>query len=115
MGHVKSSCENLDKALTDELHGRFPNHELIFALGVIYQKFWVQNFDNIGDDFHRCLIVIKVVYCTICKVGKDGVWVKLFLDGHLLDSQCSFCKLIVAVNNELILKEISNLNLVTQS
>jgi len=40
MGHVKSSCENLDKALIDELHGRFPNHELISALGVIYQKIW---------------------------------------------------------------------------
>jgi hypothetical protein len=111
MGHVKSSCENLGKVLSSELHGRFLNHELISTLGVIYQNFWAQNFHNVGDDFHQCLIVIKVAYCNIHKVGKDGMWAKLFFDGHLLDSQYSFCKLIVATNNELVLKEVFDLNL----
>jgi hypothetical protein len=113
------SCEiklwNLGKALIDELHGRFPNHELISTLGVIYENFWAQNFDNVGDHFHWCLIVIKVACCCICKVGKNGVWVKLFLDGHLLDSQYSFCKLIGATNNELVLKKVSDFNPMTQS
>jgi hypothetical protein len=70
MGHVKSSCENLGNVLTDELHGRFPNHELISALGVIYQNFWAQNFDNVGDDFHRCLIVIKVFIVAFARLEK---------------------------------------------
>jgi len=52
MDHVKSSCENHGKALIDELHGKFPNHELISVAGVIYRNFWAQNFDNVGDDFH---------------------------------------------------------------
>jgi hypothetical protein len=32
------------------------------TLGLIYPNFWAQNFDNAGDDFHQCLIVIKVAY-----------------------------------------------------
>jgi len=52
MAHVKSSCENSTKALVDELQGRFPNHELMLTLGVIHPKFWAQNLDNFGDDFH---------------------------------------------------------------
>jgi hypothetical protein len=56
------------------------------TLGLIYPNFWAQNFDNVGDDFHRCLIVIKTTYYNLHKVGKDGVWVKAFLDGQLSDS-----------------------------
>jgi hypothetical protein len=59
------------------------------------------------------LIVTKAIYYNLRKVGKDGVWVKALLDGQLLDSQCSFFKLIMAANSELVLKEVSNVNLMT--
>jgi hypothetical protein len=49
---VQSSCEIFAKALVDELQGRFLNHELISALGVIYPNVWVPNLDNVSDDFH---------------------------------------------------------------
>jgi hypothetical protein len=58
------------------------------TLGLIYLNFWAQNFDNVGDDFHQCLIFINATYYSFRKVGKDGVWVKALLDGQLLDSQC---------------------------
>jgi hypothetical protein len=72
MAHVKSSYEKSTKALVDELQGRFPNHEVMSTVSVIYPNFWVQNFDNVGDVFHRCLIFIKVAHCSLHKVGKDG-------------------------------------------
>lgn len=112
MVHVKSSCEKPTKVLMDELQGKFLDHELMSTLGVIYPKFWAQNLDNVGDVFHRCLIFIKVAYCSPHKVGKDGVWMKALLDGYLLDSQCIFFKVIA--NIELVLKKVSNVNRVTQ-
>jgi hypothetical protein len=51
------------------------------TLGVINPNFWAPNLDKVIDDFHQCLIVIKVIYCNIRKVGKDRVWVKALFDG----------------------------------
>jgi hypothetical protein len=108
MAHVKSSYEKSTKALVDELQGKFPNHELMSTLGVIYPNFWVANLDNVGDVFHQCLIFVKVAYRSPHKVGKDGVWMKALLDGYLLDSQCFFFKVIA--NIESIVKEVYNVN-----
>jgi hypothetical protein len=58
------------------------------------------------------LILIKVAYCSPHKVGKDGVWMRAFLDGYLLDSQSFFFKVIA--NIESILKKVSNVNPMTQ-
>jgi hypothetical protein len=38
-------------------------------------------------------------------VRKDEVWLKAFLDGHLLDSQCTFFKLTMATNIQSFFKE----------
>jgi len=97
----------------DELQGRSLNHELISALGVIYPNFWAPNLNNVSDDFHRCLIVIKVACYSPYKVGKDGVWVKALLDGQFLDSQCSLFKLTMATNSELVLKKVFNVKPMT--
>ncbi len=40
------------------------------------------------------------------------MWMKVFLNGYLLDSQCFFFK--VATNIESILKKVSNVNLMIQ-
>jgi hypothetical protein len=48
-----------------------------------------------------------------CKVRKEGVIMKAFLDGHVLDVQCSFYKMTMIVNNEAIMKEDFLVNLVT--
>jgi hypothetical protein len=114
MAQMKSSCGNYAKALVDKLPDGFPNHEFLSTLGFIYPKFWAQNFDNVGDGFHQCLIIIKATYYNLCKVGKDGVRVKTLLDGQLLDSQCFFKKLIMAANSELILKKNYDVNLMIQ-
>jgi hypothetical protein len=37
--HVKKSYEDDPKSLVHELEGRFPNHDVMLALGVIYLKF----------------------------------------------------------------------------
>ncbi len=41
--HVKESCEDATKSLVHELEGRFPNHDLMLALSVIYPNFWVDH------------------------------------------------------------------------
>jgi hypothetical protein len=43
-----------------------------------------------NDDFHSCLIVIKIIYCSFHKIKKKGVQVKTLLDGHLIDLKCFF-------------------------
>jgi hypothetical protein len=43
MAHVKASWEKSTKDPMDELQGKFSNHKLMFALGMIYPKFWFEN------------------------------------------------------------------------
>ncbi len=43
LAHVKKSCEDIAKSLVHELEGRFPNHDLMLALSVIYLNFWVDH------------------------------------------------------------------------
>ncbi len=54
------------------------------------------------EDFHdhQCLIVIKATYSNLHRVEKDGVWVKVFVDGHPLGIQCSFFKMTMVTNYE---------------
>ncbi len=108
MVHLKLSYEEFTKSLMDELEGKFPNHEQMFMLGV--WKFWGKNLDDIWDDFHWCLIVIKVAYCSPCKVAKDEAWMETFLDNHYLDLQCSFFKMTMNAKRYTILKEVFDVN-----
>jgi hypothetical protein len=50
MVHEKLSCEKSTKSLMDELEGKFPNHEQMPMLGVMNQKFWDKNLNDIWDD-----------------------------------------------------------------
>ncbi len=99
--------------LIHELDVRFPNHELMSTLSMIYLNLWAKNLYNAKNDFHQCLIVIKRTYYSQWKVGKDGMWVEVLLDSYELDLQCSFCKMNMVINSELVLKEVSNKNSVT--
>jgi hypothetical protein len=57
--------------------------------------------------------VIKATYCSEWKVGKDGMRVDALLDPYELDLQCSFFKMTMVANNELVLKEVLDKSLVT--
>jgi hypothetical protein len=50
--HVKKSCEDIAKSLVHELDGRFPNQDLMFALGVIYLNFWVDHPNDVENVFY---------------------------------------------------------------
>jgi aerobic-type carbon monoxide dehydrogenase small subunit (CoxS/CutS family) len=54
--------------------------------------------------------MIKTTYYNQWKVGKDGMWVEVLLESYELDLQCSFCKMTMVINSELVLKEVSNKN-----
>jgi hypothetical protein len=41
------------------------------------------------------------------------MWVDVLLDPYELDLQCSFLKMTMVANNELVLKEVLDKNLVT--
>jgi hypothetical protein len=65
--------------LIQKLQGRFPNHELMLTFGVIYFNFWANDVVDAKDNFHQHTIVVKAIYYNSCKVGKDGLWMKLYL------------------------------------
>jgi hypothetical protein len=67
---VKKSCEDVAKSLVHELDGRFPNHDLMLALGVICPNFLVDHPNDAQDVFHQHSIVIKVPFFMPHKVGK---------------------------------------------
>ncbi len=73
MVHMKSSYEKFTKARTDELLTHIPKPSFMSTLGVIYPNFWASNPNDVKDDFHQCLIIIKVTYCNFHKVRKDGM------------------------------------------
>ncbi len=52
LAHVKSCFENFAKFLVHELEGRFLNHQLMLALGVVYLNFWVDNLNDVKDIIH---------------------------------------------------------------
>jgi hypothetical protein len=45
--HVLSP--NFPEVLAHELEGKFPNHELMLALGVVYPNFWIDNPNDVED------------------------------------------------------------------
>jgi hypothetical protein len=73
LAHVKQCCLNYAKSLIYELQHRFPNHELMLALGVIYPNFWVDHTFDDEDVFHQHLTITKATYYVACKIGKYGV------------------------------------------
>jgi hypothetical protein len=52
MAHVKSSREDYVQALVHELEVRFPNHEFMSALGVIYLNLCIKTLEDVENDFH---------------------------------------------------------------
>jgi hypothetical protein len=52
LAHVKQCCPDYAKSFIYELQHRFPNHELMLALGVIYPNFWVDHPFDDEDVFH---------------------------------------------------------------
>jgi hypothetical protein len=52
LAHVKKSCEDVAKSLVHELDGRFTNHDLMLALGVIYPNIGVDNPNDVENVFY---------------------------------------------------------------
>ncbi len=94
---MKMYTKKFVTTLIQELLGRFPNHELMLTFGVIYLNFWANDPTNVMDNFHQHTTVNKAIYYNTCKVGKDGVWMKVILDGYPSNLQCSFFKMIMIV------------------
>jgi len=110
MDYVYLESKKSTKILVQRLQGKFPNHELMLALGVIYLNFWANHPINAKDNFHQHMTIIKYTYCICCKMGNDGMWMKPMLDGYVLDLQCLFCKMTMITNNKLIMKEKFDVN-----
>jgi hypothetical protein len=60
----------------------------MLALRLIYLNFWVDHPNDSKYVFHQHLTIIKDAYFMPHKMGQEGVIVKVFLDGHVLDVQC---------------------------
>lgn len=108
MDYVKMECKKSTKILVQELQGKFPNHELMLTLGVIYPNFWANRPINVKDNFHQHMTIIKYSYCIFCTMGNDGI--KAMLDGYVLDLQCLFCKMTMITNYKLIIKDKFDVN-----
>ncbi len=108
-------CKESTKILIQELQGKFPNHELMLALGVIYPNFWASHPINVKNNFHQHMTIIKYTYYIFYTMGNDGMWMKSMLDGYVLDLQCSFYKMTMITNNKLVMKEKFDVNSIIRS
>jgi hypothetical protein len=71
------------------MEGKFFNHDLMLILNVIYPNFWVDHLTNVEMfSTNIWLSPIYATYFTPYKWGKEGVFVKVFVDGHALNKQC---------------------------
>lgn len=105
---VKGQCTNAANALILYLRCRFPAHELLNALGVIYPQYW--RAAESESMFQMHLNTKNSVFRLPKQRTKDGRWVDAPLDGHILAA--SFL-LTMFHNSEALLVEKNNVNPVT--
>jgi hypothetical protein len=108
---VKEECEGVAWGLVLELEKRFPDHEVMIALRVIYSQFWATNTTKAKSNYYFHLNVLKATFCVPCKVGQTRKIVLALLSSHNLDLQCSHFKMTMIHNFEIVMCDSeSNLN-----
>lgn len=110
---VQSDCKHAAKLLVEELEDRFPNHDLLSALGVVFPQFWVQPDCQVNFAVH--LNAIKAFYSEqkSCLIGEDGsrVMTPILppLDATTLDMQAAMFKMAMITNSTKIMEDKSNM------
>jgi len=84
---VKAACSKTTTTLCVELFCRFPNVEIMSALGIVYPQYWLCE-ENATRNFFPHLDKVKVALCVGKKI-KGGVVVVGLLDSQSLDVQAS--------------------------
>jgi hypothetical protein len=115
---VKRQATSAAEMLITELGKRFPNCDLMDALGIVFPQFWLQA--NCDELFSLHLKTLKAHFCelrsVISRSEKEGVscQVSKLLDARTLDLQTSLFKLTMKSNAKTVMEEPHDMNLVTK-
>ncbi len=68
---MKEQCLVAAASLIEELARRFPNHEFMNAIGIVYPQYWL-NF-KLENMFPTHLALLKAQYCFEKDDGVEGL------------------------------------------
>lgn len=113
---VKGQCSAAAEMLISQLDRRFPNCDIMEALGVVFPQYWLQ--EGCDELFASHLQVIKEWFCEMKCVkgnGKDGhaQQIKAPLDWHLLSMQQCLFKLTMKSHASKAMERPGDVNPVT--
>lgn len=104
---MKGQCTNAVECMIIELEKRFPNHDLMNTLGIVFPKFLLQENADIDFPMHYALIKRHFgdLKCTTILGGEKGnaKAVKESLNRIALYNQCLFFKLKIRSNARVAL------------
>jgi hypothetical protein len=112
---VKGQCSAAAEMLISQLDRRFPNCDIMEALGVVFPQYWLQ--EGCDDLFPSHLAVIREWFCDMKSVtGPDGqpLQIRALLDGHLLSMQQCLFKLTMKSHAMKAMEKPDDINPVTK-
>jgi hypothetical protein len=111
---MKEECESVVRGLIDELHRQIPTHKVMTTLGVVYPQFWATNGDEVEENFHTYLAILKATFCVLHKMGENENIVHVVLSIQALDLETYFFKMTMLHNVKAVLQEENQFNLCTK-
>jgi hypothetical protein len=109
---AKQQCTCATNGLIKELERRFPAHELMNAMGIIYPHYW-EVFD-VETTFPSLLAILKAKFCHPKPIGASGTLVASLLDPTFLNQQMSFLCLTMKNNSHGTLHLLLDCNPITK-
>jgi hypothetical protein len=109
---IKGQCSSAAELLIEELSRRFPDSEIMEALGIVFPQYW--RSPDCDTLFPMHMQVIKKWYCDMREIsfgeGSEKVTTQVaqLLDSYKLDLQSSLFKLTMKSNAEkMLIKTLS--------
>lgn len=115
---VKGQCRDAAEMLSLELDARFPEVELMNALGVVFPQYWLQA--NCEDLFPMHIKTLRAHFAVVRHVNfgtvsePDNQQVDPLIDGKLLHLQMSLFKLTMTSHSQAAMQEPRDQNPLTK-
>ncbi len=80
----------------------------------MYPQFCASNGDEVEENFHTYLVMLKAAFCVLHKMGENENIVHVFLSSQALDLETYFFKMTMLHNVKAILQEENQFNFLTK-
>jgi hypothetical protein len=114
MNKVKEECEGATQGLILEFEVQFPKQEIMIALGVVYPLYWIIDPTTTKEIFFSHFNTLKVVFCSLRKIGGLDQNVPPLFSTHMFDLQSSHFKMTMLHNLKVALCEKNQFNPLTR-